>query len=204
MLTSASRRWSLTVISGFMAACLLAFGSLATPRIASAASGDFEFNQIQEKARSGDDLSLSELKVLADPYRSPSYANLSVAEKELLVKHNNNPTFHVTVSLNPDTGLVESVEATPLVESRNAKLNNPCKRGDTCLYSGRVPYADWGISRVGTTRGYWEYRVGVYTGNHWVSDICWETRCFTGALAPDVNFHWDGKLVTMDSIRLFS
>lgn len=128
MITSTSKRRGLVAIVGILAACLFTLGFTTALEVASPASGDPEFNQIREKARSGKDLSLRELKILADPYRSPSYANVSVAEKDLVVRHINNPdAFQLTISVNPDTAMVESVTATPRIESRSAKLNNPRK-----------------------------------------------------------------------------
>lgn len=128
MITSTSKRRILVAIIGILAACLFTLGFTTALEVASPASGDPEFNQIREKARSGKDLSLRELKILADPYRSPFYANVSVAEKDLVVRHNNNPdAFQLTISVNPDTAMAESVTATPRIESRSAKLNNPRK-----------------------------------------------------------------------------
>lgn len=73
--------------------------------------GDAEYGRIRAKSRTTTRLSLEELKILADPYRSPTYANLSTAEKELIVRHLNNPDFPLTIAVDPDTGLAVSASS---------------------------------------------------------------------------------------------
>lgn len=207
MYTSAIKHRLAIVFTGVLSACLLAFSPFIPYGNATALSGDSELHQLQDKARSGVQLSNAELQILADPYRIPEFANLSDSEKALIAKHNSDFSQPITISFDPSTGMAVSVKETSAsAELQSVTIHNPCRTGDTCLLTTKVPYAIFGLSGVGVaTSPYWQYRSSIYAGNHWVSDICWiGESCVTGALAPGASFNWGGRLVTMTSIRLLS
>lgn len=165
MHASAIRHRFAFVLTGLLTACLLALSPLIPSGNAAGLSGDYEWKQIQNKARSGAQLSSTELKILADPQRSPEFANLSDSEKALIAKHNSDFSLPITISFDSRTGMALSVKTTPTAQLQSVAIHSPCRSGDTCLQTTKVPYAIYGLSGVGVaTSPRWQYRSSITTG----------------------------------------
>lgn len=170
---------------------------------AHAESYDFVYKHLSEKARSGVQLNPQELEVLADPYRAPGFAHLSMSEKALLADR----TKAVTVTADSLTGKILSV--TPSIPEFGVTTSAVASKGcssrsrNVCWQTGRIPYADWSFSGTGVVRGYWQYRSKLFTGAHSVTDVCWSGTCMRDVLLNDVTFTWN-TLVTGTSIRILS
>ena len=128
-----------------------------------------------------------------DHYSRAELPHLDAAEIDLM-----NSGQAITVSVDPATGQLMSVEETALIAPMSVTVTKTCTTGKACWKRWTTPYTDYAFSGTGTATGSWSNR-GEFRSGSYTAKPCWRvgigpTVCAQVFVPPNTTIVWGEKL----------